>query len=208
MSNINFQCYYDENSESYDIPDFEFEQLLEQNRVLREMLEKEQGINQMLNDAIEAQTEHTDKLQAENEKLKAGTLLKFQEVEIEELQEKIAYLETSVQTTANYWESKYENERTERVRLAKYSEIFDDIDGDELTDLLNEHGWEYNDEGELDKKVSETDSEEESETYTDQEEYMISNLGKTFEEAIISDFGDQSEQARKYGFGVFKKSTD
>ena len=71
MSNTNFQCYYDENSESYDIPDFEFEQLLEQNRVLREMLEKEQGINQMLNDAIEAQTEHTDKVEAENEKLKA-----------------------------------------------------------------------------------------------------------------------------------------
>jgi len=28
---------------------------------------------------------------------------------------------------------------------------------------------------------------------------------KTFEQAIIDDFGDSSEQAKKYGFGVFKK---
>jgi hypothetical protein len=197
MSNTNFQCYYDENTESYDIPDFEFEQLLEQNRVMREMLEKqkviienqeviienekqngiigiekqkvinekqkgiieiEKGVNEMLNDAIEEQAEQEQELlkalvelQAENEKLKAGTLLKFQEVEIQDLQEKVEELETSLQSTENYWKSNYENERTERRILSKYSEIFDDIDGDELTDLLRDKGWEYNDEGELEK---------------------------------------------------------
>ena len=145
MASNDFTCYLDANSETYEIPQDEFEQLLEQNRVLREMLEKEEGINQMLNDAILEQTvceeEHqyeyeklkedryslylkwseqkqkTEELQAENEKLKAGTLLKFQEVEIEELQAEIEYLKTSLLHTENYWKSLYENLKADRDEL-------------------------------------------------------------------------------------------
>ena len=36
--------------------------------------------------------------------------------------------------------------------LTKYAEIMGDIDGDQLADLLKDHGWEYNDDGELEKK--------------------------------------------------------
>jgi hypothetical protein len=37
-------------------------------------------------------------------------------------------------------------------KLQKYAQIMGDIDGDELTDLLNDYGWEYNEDGELEKR--------------------------------------------------------
>jgi hypothetical protein len=55
--------------------------------------------------------------------------------------------------------SKEENEK-----LQKYAEIMGDIDGDQLTDLLQDYGWVYNDDGELEKlKGEESESESESE---------------------------------------------
>jgi len=47
----------------------------------------------------------------------------------------------------------------ENKRLQKYAEIMGDIDGDQLTDLLQDHGWVYNDDGELEKKEEESDEE-------------------------------------------------
>ena len=41
--------------------------------------------------------------------------------------------------------------------------------------------------------------------YTIEEEYWRESGYSSFEEAIVADYGDQSEQAKKYGFGVFKK---
>ena len=78
---------------------------------------------------------------------------------------RIIELENDLETTTNYWKSKYENEvdtnkmlmeaieanSSEMERLQKYAEIMGDIDGDELTDLLKDYGWEYNDEGKLEK---------------------------------------------------------
>ena len=89
-----------------------------------------------------------------------------------------------------------------------------EIDGDEFTDLLKKHGWGYNDDGELKKFIEDDEFEkyakmtDDKTTARDLMEYMRLHPGKTFEEAIISDFGDQSVQAKQYGFGVFKKSTD
>ena len=42
--------------------------------------------------------------------------------------------------------------KKENKKLQKYAQIMGDIDGDELTDLLNDYGWEYNEDGELEKR--------------------------------------------------------
>jgi len=99
-------------------------------------------------------------------------------------------------------EEKFENEQSTNKMLndaiIDYTEMLDELH----TYLSNFDG----DVLEVFTHIVKGPSEEEKSTEI--EEYMKCHPGKTFEEAIISDFGDQSHQAKKYGFGVFKKSTD
>ena len=45
-----------------------------------------------------------------------------------------------------------QDKEAEIEKLQKYAEIMGEIDGDDLSNLLSDYGWEYNDGGELEKK--------------------------------------------------------
>lgn len=143
--------------------------------------ENEVDTNKMLMEAIEAQTEAEEKLKNVNEKIveettkhlnMAETLYEGVAKENEKLKDEWTILnkfcsvekENDGQAIVDWIckffdiEDKYcaleeENKKLkeENEKLQKYSEIMGDIDGDELTDLLKNHSWEYNDEGELEK---------------------------------------------------------
>ena len=62
--------------------------------------------------------------------------------------------------------------KKENKKFFKYAEIMGDIDGDQLTDLLRECGWEYDDDGEL-NKINNSDEENNPEDYG---EYMAGTM--------------------------------
>jgi FtsZ-binding cell division protein ZapB len=76
---------------------------------------------------------------------------------------------------------KEENKKLKK-EVDKWCEIISSLDGDDWSDMLQDAGWEYNDENELVRV---------------EEEYEIT------EENIIRDYGDESLQAKQYGFGMY-----
>tara|TARA_R110001592_G_C12658647_1_gene702182 strand:- start:113 stop:553 length:441 start_codon:yes stop_codon:yes gene_type:complete len=76
------------------------------------------------------------------------------EEKIEELEEKITCLESDSMNEVSQaeFDDMVEEKDDEIKRLQKYADIMRDIDGDDLTNLLCDHGWEYNDDGELVKE--------------------------------------------------------
>ena len=86
------------------------------------------------------------KLKAENEKLKAE-----QFDDMEELAKSDGMCLVDIKIFDKLIE---ENEqlKEENKKLQKYADIMGDIDGDDLTNLLQDYGWEYNDDGELVKE--------------------------------------------------------
>jgi len=103
-------------------------------------------------------------------------------------QEHLEEIQTYKETLEEHFHH-YDNLKAENQKLQKYADIMGDIDGDQLSDLLKDYGWEYDENGELIKVVDEdTDSDEEDEL-----EYMVFELVGYFKDNEGNIFTDVEE---------------
>ena len=72
--------------------------------------------------------------------------------DIDDKQAEIDDLENTIEGERLTHRQVVEDKEAEIEELQKYAEIMGDIDGDDLSNLLSDYGWEYNDGGELEKK--------------------------------------------------------
>ena len=72
--------------------------------------------------------------------------------DIDDKQAEIDDLENTIEGERLTHRQVVQDKEAEIEELQKYAEIMGDIDGDDLSNLLSDYGWEYNDDGKLEKK--------------------------------------------------------
>ena len=72
--------------------------------------------------------------------------------DIDDKQTEIDDLENTIEGERLTHRQVVQDKEAEIEELQKYAEIMGDIDGDDLSNLLSDYGWEYNDDGKLEKK--------------------------------------------------------
>ena len=72
--------------------------------------------------------------------------------DIDDKQAEIDDLENTIEGERLTHRQVVQDKEAEIEELQKYAEIMGDIDGDDLSNLLSDYGWEYNDDGVLEKK--------------------------------------------------------
>lgn len=82
----------------------------------------------------------------------ATSIIKNQKHQIHQLEATIETIKCLKEQVDASLKEEIEELKKENKELQKYANIMRDIDGDELTDLLENCGWEYNDDGKLEKK--------------------------------------------------------
>ena len=89
-------------------------------------------------------------------------------------------------------EKSYHELKKENEKLQKYADVMGDIDGDQLSDLLKDCGWEYNDDGELVKE--EDDDEEDDDDESDEETVKSCDYCDNDRDPLLSSWGNGSRQ--------------
>ena len=72
--------------------------------------------------------------------------------DLDDKQAEIDDLENTIEGERLTHRQVVQDKEAEIEELQKYAEIMGDIDGDDLSNLLSDYGWEYNDDGKLEKK--------------------------------------------------------
>ena len=121
-----------------------------------------------------------------------------QKIEIEQLKDWKNTLEEENKKLTEYKRIAEKFEKERQGQFARMNKLKDELEvASSIADLTNATNQENNKLREENKKLKEKLELKKEEWWRPAYE--------SFEEAIVGEYGDQSEQAKKYGFGVFKK---